>query len=256
MASSLWTAHPECPEHLKSDLEARVRALPSSFLLRPVAGEVFDDVDLCQERLQGWALSQGFAIVRKSGSLKQARPRFDFLCIHHGRDTANTRRLEKHVEKDDEDRITTRRKQEAININARDCPYLIYLARKQLRRRGSDEYGLILSINNDAHSYIIAINPLRYKKEHVKAMLEYLPAVELSKSLRSANILYLKAFRVLEQVGFPLDRSTYYNIRSRDISAALDEFSGLVVALKEAGFVFECRIEEEFDSNTDLTVNR
>jgi len=102
----------------------------------------------------------------------------------------------------------------------------------------------------------MAVNPLRYKKEHAKAMPGYLPAVELSKSLRSANISYSKALRVLEQVGFPLDRNTYYNIRSRGISAALNEFSGLVVALEEAGFIFECRIEEEFDPITNLSINR
>jgi hypothetical protein len=48
--------------------------------------------------------------MRKSGSLKQARPRFDFRCIHYGDDTADTRKLEKYIERDEEDRITSRRK--------------------------------------------------------------------------------------------------------------------------------------------------
>jgi hypothetical protein len=47
MAAPLWTAHPDCPEHVKTDLEARVRSLPSSFLNVPVAGEVFDSADVC-----------------------------------------------------------------------------------------------------------------------------------------------------------------------------------------------------------------
>lgn len=130
MASLLWTAHPECPEHFKTDLKTRVRSLLSFYLLRPVTGEVFEDPDLCYKRLQGWALLQGFAIVRASGSLKQARPRFDFRCIHYGRQTANCRQLEEHVERDDEGKITTCCKQEATNINARNCFYLIYLAYK------------------------------------------------------------------------------------------------------------------------------
>jgi hypothetical protein len=99
----------ECPEHVKAELELRVRSLPSSFLVAPVDSEVFENAALCQERLQGWALSQGFAIVRKSGSMKQARPRFDFRCIHHGNDTLDTRRLEKHVKRDEDNRITSRR---------------------------------------------------------------------------------------------------------------------------------------------------
>jgi hypothetical protein len=74
-----------------------------------MAGEVFDNPDVCKERLQGWALSQGFAIVQKSGSLKSARPRFEFRCIHHGDKTANTHQLEEHVERDEEGTITSRR---------------------------------------------------------------------------------------------------------------------------------------------------
>jgi hypothetical protein len=69
MATLLWSPYPDCPEHVKPELEARVRSFPPSFLQALIAGEVFDNSDVCQERLQGWALSQGFAIVRKSGSL-------------------------------------------------------------------------------------------------------------------------------------------------------------------------------------------
>ncbi|ERF71028.1 hypothetical protein EPUS_03308 [Endocarpon pusillum Z07020] len=256
MATPLWTAHPECPEHVKAQLEARVRSFPSSFLLAPVDGEVFENPDICQERLQGWALSQGFAIVRKSGSMKQARPRFEFRCIHHGDNTLDTRHLEQHVERDEENRITSRRKQEATSINARSCPYMVYLAYKQVGKRGSGIYGLVLGISSDSHSHLMAANPLRYRKEHVKTLPAFLPALTLGRSLRTANISYSVALRVLEQVGFPLDRNTYYNIRSRAVSAEHTEFAGLVVALEEAGFIFECRIEEEIDSQTDTVVNR
>jgi hypothetical protein len=62
MVMLLWTAHPGCPEHAKPELERRVRSLPSSFLLPPVAGEVFVDADVCQESLQGWALLQGLPL--------------------------------------------------------------------------------------------------------------------------------------------------------------------------------------------------
>ena len=110
MAMSLWTAHPDCPEHLKSELERRVRSLPSFFLLPPIAGEVFINPDVCQERLQDWALSQGFVIVRTSKNVKQVRPRFDFRYIHHGGDTVNIHKLEKHVIRDKENTVTSRRK--------------------------------------------------------------------------------------------------------------------------------------------------
>lgn len=63
------------------------------------------------------------------------------------------------------------------------------------------------------------------------------------------------ALRVLQQVGHPLDRNTYYNIRSRTVSAEQNEFAGLVVALEEVGFIFECRVEEEFDFNLAVKMN-
>jgi hypothetical protein len=101
----------------------------------------------------------------------------------------------------------------------------------------------------------MAVNLLRYKKEHVRALPSFLPALELGKSLRSANITYSVALRILEQVGFPLDRHTYYNIRDRTASAEPNEFAALIVALEEAGFVFECWIEEEINTETDVVID-
>jgi hypothetical protein len=224
-------------------------------LLAPVAREISDNPAACKERLQGWALSQGFAIVQTSGSLRTAKPRFEFRCVYHGDDTADTRQLERHVERDEEDTITSCRKQESTNINARGCPYLVVLTRKQLRR-SSGVFELVLGVPHDTYSHSMAVNPLRYKKEHVQALPGFLPALELGKSLRSANITYSVALRVLEQVGFPLNRNIYYNIRDRTASAEQNEFAGLVVALEEAGFTFEFRIEEEFDLETDAVIDR
>ena len=58
-----WTAHANCPAHIRGEVEARVRAFPPSFLEEPADGEVFNNVELCRERLQGFAFSRGFAIV-------------------------------------------------------------------------------------------------------------------------------------------------------------------------------------------------
>jgi hypothetical protein len=92
---------------------------------------------------------------------------FEFRCIHHGDKTANTRQLEDHVERDEENTINTRRKQEFTNINARSCLYLVILIRKQLRRRGSSVFSLVLGVHHDTYSHLMVVNPLRYKKEYV-----------------------------------------------------------------------------------------
>ena len=249
-----WTAHPHCPAHLRGEVEARVRAFPSSFLEEPANGEIFDNVELCRERLQGFAFSQGFAIVQTSGTMKMTRPRFYFRCIHHGAATANWRKLDEHVERDEDGVITSHRTQEATNINARDCPYFIYLSFKQIGKRGSGQFGLVLGVKSNAHSHTMAANPLVYS-EHKKSLPGYQPAIELGRSLRSAHISYSAARRVLEQAGFPLDRKSYYNLRHRSLSAEKDDFASLVVALEDAGFVFECRMEEEVDTQSDQVVD-
>ncbi|ERF72701.1 hypothetical protein EPUS_04754 [Endocarpon pusillum Z07020] len=204
---------------------------------------MFDNIELCTARLQDWALSQGFAIVRRSGSEKK---RAIFLCIHHGAASKNTRQLEDHVERDDEGKITSRRKQESTSINARNCLYSIRLSYKQLGKRGSNRWGYVLYIKKEPeHNHTLAANPLRYK-QHEKTLPDYQPAVELASSLRSANISYSKAVRVLEQSGFSLNRKSYYNIRDRRISAQVDEFNGLLAALDELGFIWDACIGDNF----------
>jgi hypothetical protein len=70
LATVPWTAHPHCPAHLRGEVEARLRAFPSAFLKEPVSGEVFDNVEFCQERLQSFAFIEGSTIVQKSGNIK------------------------------------------------------------------------------------------------------------------------------------------------------------------------------------------
>ena len=43
-------------------------------------------------------------------------------------------------------------------------------------------------------------------------LLAFLSALTLDRSLCTANVSYLVVLRVLEQIGFPLDYNTYYNI--------------------------------------------
>ena len=114
----------------------------------------------------------------------------------------------------------------------------------------------MLSIRDDTYIHLMTINVLRYKREYVKTFLEYLSVLELGKSLRIANISYSVVLRVFEQVEFPLDRNIYYNIRSRVVSTKQNEFVTFVVALEETGFIFECRIEEEFDSKTNIVISK
>jgi len=73
----VWRAKPRCPKHLVAMLERAMNALPPAWLLQPATGEVFDSIKHCNRRLQGYALAEGFDVVRTGGGIKKVpRARF------------------------------------------------------------------------------------------------------------------------------------------------------------------------------------
>ena len=70
-----WRVKPRCPKHLIAVLERAVNALPPTWLLQLTTGEVFDSIEHCRRRLQGYALAEGFEVVSaKSGLVDSALP--------------------------------------------------------------------------------------------------------------------------------------------------------------------------------------
>ena len=65
-APPVFVAHALCPPHLRPIVEDAVEAFDSVWLLPPHQGELFDNPKACLRRLQGYALSQGFAVVTAS----------------------------------------------------------------------------------------------------------------------------------------------------------------------------------------------
>ena len=66
-STPVWRAKPRCPKHLVAILERAVNALPPAWLLQPTTGEVFDSIEHCKRRLQGYALAEGFDVVQTGG---------------------------------------------------------------------------------------------------------------------------------------------------------------------------------------------
>ena len=94
--------------------------MPASAFLQPYTSETFDSPINALRRLNGYTLSQGFAIVRTSGSEYSKKPYLIMQYIHHRKRTKNVRNLEDHVKRDDKGVITTKRKQEDTSIQARN----------------------------------------------------------------------------------------------------------------------------------------
>ena len=106
-----WRAKLRCPKHLVAVLEHAMNALPPAWLLQPITGEVFDSIDHCNRRLQGYALAEGFEVVRTRGGTKTA-PGARFECSKYGESIKNQRTLENYVKYNKEGTITIIRQRE------------------------------------------------------------------------------------------------------------------------------------------------
>ena len=141
-----WQAHPLCPDEARNKLENAVQALPEAYLIPPQKGEEFKDSDSCIRRLQGYALSQGFAVVKVSGGPNQKIPRYQYKCVHHGKETRNYRELEAHVERDPvSKKLITKRQREGTHTQQKNCLWEVYLSLRKVER-GSTRTALLLGI--------------------------------------------------------------------------------------------------------------
>jgi hypothetical protein len=239
----VFVAHALCPPHLRTVVENAVEAFDSAWLLPPQQGELFDNPKACLRRLQGYALSQGFAVVTASSQKGRAR----FACIHHGTETRNWRELEECVERNVEGNIISSRKKEDTATNAKDCTWEMYWSVKSVGKRGSGILAGQLGITRDAHSHILAPNPFIYKV-HQKATTQYQQAVALALGHRLAHQSYSSMRQVLDSSDLRIDRKTYYNlVRGKPLEDRIsnDSFKGLVLALEEVGFRFACLMNDE-----------
>jgi hypothetical protein len=97
---SSWRAYPNCPSGIRSRPEKAVQALPVGYLEPLQRDKVFESAEVCLRRLQGYALGQGFAVVKTSGSLQSKRPRIQYKCVYYTRETKNNRQLETYIQRD------------------------------------------------------------------------------------------------------------------------------------------------------------
>lgn len=139
---------------LRMMVEDAFEAFDSAWLLAAQQGELFDNPKAYLRRLQGYALSQGFAVVITSS--KKARAQF--TCIHHGARTRNWRGLEEYINRDAEGNILSSRKREDTAANTKDCTWKMYWSVRYVGKRGLGVPAGQLGIAKEGHSYILAPN--------------------------------------------------------------------------------------------------
>lgn len=86
---------PTLTEALADEFRRAVNALPPAHRIEPQENELVESPDVGYVRLQDWAFTQGFALVKES-----SRPeRWVLQCIHHKKETKAWRKTPKEGQK-------------------------------------------------------------------------------------------------------------------------------------------------------------
>jgi hypothetical protein len=77
-----WKPHLDCPGELIDELTRAVMALPAPFFERLCTGELFGSPTDALQRLNGFALTEGFAVIVIGGSNNNQRRYIRYICIY------------------------------------------------------------------------------------------------------------------------------------------------------------------------------
>jgi hypothetical protein len=171
-----WSAKPGCPQHHRATVERMINALPPSYLLLPSSGELFDSLDDCTDRLRGFTLAEGFDLARTGGGNKKV-PGCRYKCVFHGSSTKNHRKLEDHVERDEEGKIVNKRQRDATSVRQLQCTWSAIYSFKIVGKRGAGERRFVLTVQCDAHEGHQLVDDPFIFPAHLKASEEFQEAL-------------------------------------------------------------------------------
>jgi MULE transposase domain len=254
-----WHAKPGCPEHHRAAVERMVNALPPSYLLPPSSGEVFATIDDCTSRLRGYALAEGFDVVKHGGGTRKI-PGSRYRCLFHGSNTQNHRKLEDHVEKDPEGRITSKRQRDATSVRQLQCTWSAICSFKIIGKRSVGERGFVLTVQCDTHEGHQLVDDPFVFPAHLKSSEEFQEALRQAKKHREQVLPYSVSRRLIdaEEFGVMLSSRDYYNTVRKEMpdKAKPKTIIALLRVLEDQQFVYQTRFEVEVDKITGKTVAR
>jgi hypothetical protein len=254
-----WKAKSGCAEHHRAAIERLVNSLPPSYLLPPRSGEIFANLDDCNSRLRGYALAEGFDVVRHGGGTK-LNPGCRYKCIFHGINTQNHRKLEDHVGKDSEGRITSKRQRDATSVRQLQCTWSASCSFKSVGKQRSGDKAFVLIVQCDTHEgHQLADDPFTFPG-HLKSSEEFQEALRQAKKHRQQILPYSVSRRLIdaEDLGVVLSSRDYYNSVRKEMpdKAKPKTIVALLRTLEDQQFVYSTRFEVEVDELTGEKIGR
>jgi hypothetical protein len=120
-----WIPPASLPDSIITPLHQILERIPSQHFKTPQVGEVLSS-DKVYDCLQNYAFTQGFCVVVTSHD--KANTYIRYACIHYGTTTRNWHGL-------DDYRMEEGNKQkEYTNIQARGCPWQVYISYRGVTR--------------------------------------------------------------------------------------------------------------------------
>jgi hypothetical protein len=173
-----WHAKPGCAEHHRAAVERIVNAFPPR-LQPPQTGELFDGLEHCNRRLCGYALAEGFDIVRKGEGTK-VNPRWRFRSLFYGEKTRNDRKLELRVERGQDGTISSKRQGENTNVCQLECEWEAHCSFKKIKN-GTRDKRYMLTMNYDTYKGHELADDLFQFIDHLKSLKEFYKAFHQTK---------------------------------------------------------------------------
>jgi hypothetical protein len=132
---------------LQNQITRAVEALPQKHREKPTNSEVIASLEEGYLRIQDWAFTQGFAIVKES----KKPSRQVFHCVHHKDTTRNTRK----TDKEDRTRKNT-------HVTGKGYKFAMFISFHK-------QQGIwVIGYTNEEHNHDMATDPFQYIQHRAK----------------------------------------------------------------------------------------
>src|SRR5438045_1694219 len=176
---------------LAAQIKAAIAALPAAHRSPPKEKEIVESPEAAFVRLQDWAFTHGFALVRES----TRKDRVLFECTHHKKTMKNWRKTPE-----------TNRERVETKTQSRGCKFGLYVS-KQKKLGGLWALGSTCLEHNHAPNP----DPFQYVQHHDKKPGHF-QAVELATS-HHGTLSYNLSAEILRKESLELGRREYYNLQ-------------------------------------------
>lgn len=185
-------------------MQHRVRAIvdshPEAYHRPPIDGEWYDSKTQLRQRLDVFAITNGFATAVKSSTHQY----IVVQCVHHDSESRNYHKLEEHVEKDQAGRIISRRQRETARTQNKNCQW-------KITGHIHNDTRWRIKVKCLDHNHPPRPDPLSYPYNK-RLSKDHQDAIAIARTHLQAGISHGLSNRILSQQGLSLSNKEYYNL--------------------------------------------